>query len=64
MYQYVYFIVPLIIIVDALAILDLMKRRDYSVEMKLLWIIIILIMPIIGISLYYLNISRPKRKNR
>ncbi len=64
MYHYSHFIVPLIIIVDALAIIDLIKRRNYSTEMKLLWIIIILLMPIIGISLYYLNISRPRKKKR
>lgn len=64
MYDYTYFIVPLIILTDALAIIDLVKRRNYSTEMKLLWIIIILLMPLIGISLYYLSITHPRRKKR
>ncbi len=64
MYDYTYFIVPLILITDAFAIIDLVKRRNYSTEMKLLWIIVILLMPLLGIALYYLNISRPRQKKR
>ncbi len=64
MYDYTYFLVPLIIITDALAIIDLVKRRNYSTEMKLLWILIIILMPILGIALYYLNISQPRKKKR
>lgn len=58
-------IVPLIIIVDVLAILDVFKRKNYSMDLKLLWMIIIILLPLIGVALYYFQKSRsPKSKNK
>jgi hypothetical protein len=50
-------LIPLVIIIDILAISDLIKRRQYAQKIKILWIIVIILFPIIGVSLYYLQIS-------
>ncbi len=51
------FLIPLIIAFDYLTIRDLTKRKQYSSEVKILWIVIIILFPIIGASLYYFQLS-------
>ncbi|WP_414703274.1 MULTISPECIES: PLDc N-terminal domain-containing protein [unclassified Proteiniphilum] len=57
-------LVPLVIIIDYLAIRDLMNRTKYSQGMKILWIIIIILFPILGVSLYYFQVSLSHRDSR
>ncbi len=52
------FIALLIVLVDVLAIVDLLKRKNYSMDLKLLWMIIILLFPLIGVALYYFQKSQ------
>lgn len=51
------FLIPLIIAFDYLTIRNLTKRKQYSSEVKILWIVIIILFPIIGASLYYFQLS-------
>jgi hypothetical protein len=57
MNNFSYFLIPLIILTDILAINHLIKRTHYSTISKLTLIAMILIFPIIGISIYYLLIT-------
>ncbi len=57
-------LIPLVIIIDILAISDLIKRRQYAQKIKILWIIVIILFPIIGVSLYYLQISLSYKNGR
>ncbi len=50
-------IIILSIIFVGLALWDLITRRQFSLVMKVLWMIIIILLPIIGVSLYYFQIS-------
>ncbi len=57
-------IVPLIILVDILAIIDVFKRKNYSMDLKLLWMVIIIMLPLLGVSLYYFMKSRTRKSKR
>lgn len=47
----------LLIVIDSLAIWNLTKSRQFSRVWKVLWTVIILLLPIVGISLYYFQVS-------
>ncbi len=57
-------LIPLLIIFVCLALWDLIKKRQLSSGMKILWVIIILFLPIIGVSLYYFQVSTSNKKSR
>lgn len=43
----------IILILDVLAILDVLKS-SYPTGKKVLWVLLILILPVLGLALYYL----------
>jgi hypothetical protein len=51
------FLILLVIAFDCLTIWDLTKRKRYSSGVKILWIVIIILFPIIGAALYYSQLS-------
>ncbi len=51
------FLIPLVIAFDCLTIWDLTKRKQYSPGVKILWIVVIILFPIIGASLYFFQLS-------
>jgi hypothetical protein len=51
------FLIPLVIAFDCLTIWDLTKRKRYSSGVKILWIVIIILFPIIGAAVYYFQLS-------
>ena len=59
-------VLPLIIAVDLAAIYHLMKRKDLTSLTKLLWALIIISIPILGVSVYYswTTITRGSDKKR
>ncbi|RNC65865.1 PLD nuclease N-terminal domain-containing protein [Proteiniphilum sp. X52] len=50
-------LIPLVIIIDGLAIWDLINKKQYSHGMKILWIVVIILFPILGVSIYYFQVS-------
>lgn len=51
------FLILFVIAFDCLTIWDLTKRKRYSSGVKILWIVIIILFPIIGAALYYSQLS-------
>lgn len=49
----------LVLILDIVAILDVL-RQPWSLGKKLLWVAIIIILPVLGLILYYLMAGRGK----
>ena len=61
----------LVIAVDILAIYHLFKRVECSAELKVIWTLVILLLPIIGVAVFYMwitfsqsNRSSGRRKRR
>ncbi|NLZ94489.1 MAG: hypothetical protein GX921_01530 [Bacteroidales bacterium] len=61
----------LVIAVDILAIYHLYRRVQCTAELKVMWTLIILLLPIIGVAVFYMwitfsqsNRNRRKRKRR
>lgn len=50
-------LIPLVIAFDCLSIWDLTKKKQYSRGMKILWIVVIILFPILGVSFYYFQVS-------
>lgn len=50
-------LIPLVITFDCLTIWDLTKKKRYSHGVKFLRVVVILLIPIIGASLYYFQFS-------
>ena len=47
----------LVIAVDILAIYHLFKRVECSAELKVIWTLVILLLPIIGVAVFYMWIT-------
>lgn len=61
-------LIPLILAVDFIAIRHLVRRTECSFWFKFIWVLIILLIPIIGVSAFYMWITfsqgRSIRKRR
>ena len=57
------FIIP-VLLLWGYAIVSLVGRRDLGVGAKLLWLLVILVVPIIGSVLYFMLRPAPQEQNR
>ena len=57
-------VLPLIIAVDLAAIYHLLRRTELTSSTKLLWALVIILIPIIGVSVYYSWITITHGKDR
>ncbi len=64
MNDYGLLLISLVMIIDCLAIWDIIKRKHLSGRMKFLWIAVIILSPILGITLYYFGGSLSHRNRK
>ncbi|HUI32747.1 MAG: PLDc N-terminal domain-containing protein [Dysgonamonadaceae bacterium] len=63
MRDFIWVLLPLILAVDLVAIYHLVKRTEGSFWIKFLWVLIILLIPMIGVSSFYMWITFSQERN-